>query len=328
MRRVAVAFGLLLACGVILGANNKLPPPLPQEFTIGRHTFFDFGPPTDFYEVIKVQPSGDGISIDRVLLTPGYKCTLWPKVEISDATIKRSVEDLFGPTNPCTIPEKDLNRELKRRKHYLVFSGANVTMQVQCGSQTRVIRSDILDRDMFDPHPDTPEHTSWTMGILTQLDDALGPGVMEKPMITLPADSGSQSPPADLPILRDIGAGKYDSLFPGAPDKPSVIYLSSRQPIPTPTVSIVKSSPFQPVLSPLPPYPQIARLAHVEGTFTFTIDVDSHGKTSNFAVQQGQPLLRSVVEGAAKDWMFPEEAAGQRMEVTIDFALNCHNDAK
>ena len=42
----------------------------------------------------------------------------------------------------------------------MVFSGANVTMQVQCDGHPRVIRSDILDKDLFDHAPHPPQYTS------------------------------------------------------------------------------------------------------------------------------------------------------------------------
>jgi len=44
-----------------------------------------------------------------------------------------------------------------------------------CGGETRLIRSDILDRDMFDASAHTPENTAWTMQLLEKLDKPLGP---------------------------------------------------------------------------------------------------------------------------------------------------------
>jgi hypothetical protein len=325
MRPAMLAFALLFVCAMTLAKDRKPTPPMPDRFVIGRDTFFDFGPPLHYVELLLVNPSSQGTSIERVILTPGYKCTLPPKIEVAKATIKQSVADLFGATNPCTIPEKDLNRELKRRKHQLVFSGANISMQVQCAGQTRTIRSDILDRDMFDPHAGTPEHTSWTMGILAQLDHALGPGVMDKPMIRLPGDAAGSAQPADSPTFQDIAVGKYDPLFPGTTDKPSQIYLSTKETIPPPTVRLVTSSPFKPSAAPLPQYPAIARAASVEGTFAFTVDVREDGRTSNFAVENGAPLFRGAMEDATHGWVFPKEAAGQRVVVTVEFALNCHD---
>jgi hypothetical protein len=58
-------------------------------------------------------------------------------------------------------------------------------MAVQCGDQTRLIRMDILDRDMFDPAPKTPGHTSWTMTLMGRLDQTVGHSVMEPPVFAL-----------------------------------------------------------------------------------------------------------------------------------------------
>jgi Gram-negative bacterial TonB protein C-terminal len=298
---------------------------MPDRFVIGRDTFFDFGPPFHYVELLLVRPDGDGTSIERIILTAGYKCKLPPKIEVAKATMKQSVADLLGVTNPCTIPEKEMSHELKRRKQHLVFSGANISMQVQCGGQTRIIRSDILDRDLFDRHAGTPEHTSWTMGILSRLDQALGPGVMDKPMITLPGDSDGSAEPLDSSMFQEIAMGKYDPLFPGTTDKPSQIYLSTTKAIPTPTVSFIKSSPFEPTVAPLPKYPPIARAASLEGTFTFTVDVQLDGRITNLAVEHGNPLFRRAMEDASHGWVFPMEAAGQRVAVTVEFALNCHD---
>jgi hypothetical protein len=325
MRPAILALALLSVCAMTQAKDRKPSPPMPDRFVIGRDTFFDFGPPFHYVELLLVSPSGEGTSIERVILTAGYKCTLPPKIEVAKTTMKQSVADLFGATNPCTIPQKDLNRELKRRKHQLVFSGANISMQVQCGGQTRIIRSDILDRDMFDPRANTPEHTSWTVGILAQLDHALGSGVVDQPMITLPGDAGGSAQRPDSPTIQEIAAGKYDPLFPGTTDKPSQIYLSTKQAIPTPTVSLVKSSPFTPILAPLPQYPVIARAASVEGTFTFRVDVQADGRTTNFAVESGAPLFRGAMEDASHGWVFPNQAAGQRVVVTVEFALNCRD---
>lgn len=325
MRPAILALALLPVYPMTPAENRKPAAPMPDRFVIGRDTFFDFGPPFHYVELLVANPSGDGTSIERVILTAGYKCTLRPKAEVAKATLKQSVADILGATNPCRVPAKDLNRELKRRKHYLIFSGANISMQVRCGDQTRIIRSDILDRDMFDPRTGTPEHTSWTMGILAQLDHALGPGAMDKPMVSLPGDSGGSAQPLDSPTLQEIAEGKYDLLFPGTTDKPSQIYLSTRVAIPTPTVSLVKSSPFTPIQAPLPKYPLIARAANLEGPFTFAVDVQADGRTTNFVVENGATLFRAAMEDASHGWVFPDQAAGQRVVITVEFALNCHD---
>ena len=85
------------------------------------------------------------------------------------------------------------------------------------------------------------------------------------------------------------------------------------------------SSPFTPILSPLPKYPAIARAASLEGSFTFTVEVQADGRPVNFEVENGSPLFRAAMEDESRGWAFPNEAAGQGVVVTVAFALNCHD---
>ncbi len=250
------------------------------------------------------------------------------KVEVASTTLKESVTSLLDGTNPCAIPEKDLTKELKRRKHYLVFSGVNVAMQFQCGNQERIIRSDILDRDLFDAHPDTPEHVTWTMHLLDRLTNGRGPDAFDEPMLGLPDGGAAPAPKPELPVLRDVVAGKYDALFPGAAEKPAQVYALAQKPIPEPTVRLLSSLPFEPISARMPAYPAIARAARFGGTFTFSANVDSNGRLTNVTPENAPRLLEKSVELAAGQWVFPTEARGQRIEATLEFSLNCNTNSQ
>lgn len=324
MRWCLVFWTVLVASIPALATDRHPDSPPPNQFEIGRHTFFDFGPPHDFYDVFAVRPAANGSSIERITFTPpGDACLQPAKVEIRSASVSESVATLLGAVNPCTIPEKELRRELKRCKKCLVFSGAYIAMQVQCGNRVRTIRSDILDKDMFDKAANTPEHTSWTMRLLTRLDQAAGPGVMEQPMFAMPGDAEAPKDPMPSEIAGEIGSGKYDGLFEGAPDKPSDLYLASQKPRPAPTVRLLSSSPAQPELFVQPAYPPLAKLAHVEGSVSFKVGVNPDGSTKDFAVDSGHPLLREVVRQAVAGWKFPKGSAGQQVQATIEFKVNC-----
>jgi TonB family protein len=324
MRYCGTIGAVLLLCGISLAQAHRPASPLPDRFVIGRHTFFDFGPPFDYYELLLVRPTPDGTSIERILLTPvGDACTQPAKIETASASVKESVATLLGNTDPCTIPEKELRRERKRCKKCLVFSGANVAMQVQCGTQTLVIRSDILDRDMFDPAPNTPVHTSWTMQLLGRLDKELGPGVMDKPMISLPVEGEPAKLDHDSDALRDVSLGKYDALFQGVPNKPSDLYRDAQFRPPTPTVRLLSSLPIQPQELPLPQYPPLARMARIEGKVIFKVEIDSDGNTKDFSLVSGHPMLRESVKQTVSTWRFPKDAAGEQVNATIEFATNC-----
>jgi len=324
MRYSIVACAFLMLAGQALSQKSQVTPIQPNQFEIARRTFFDFGPPFNYYELFVVRPTAIGASIERIIITPpGNACIAPAKVEMTHALTNESPAKMLGSKSLCGIPEKELQHELKRCKHCLVFSGANVVMRVQCGSQTRLIRSDILDRDMFDPVPRTPEHTSSTMRLLNRLDDALGPGVMDKPMFAFPNDEKSPTD-ADSETLRGVGAGEYDELFKGAPDKPSELYRAAQIRPPAPTVRLLNSGPFSPETFIQPKYPALARMASIEGVVSFKADIDSSGAVANIMFDGGNPLLQGVVVDAVKSWKFPSDAFNQQIHAQIEFALNCH----
>lgn len=318
-------------CGVaILGAAlfhgaRQTAPPVPDRFTIGRHTFIDVGPPNDYYEILLATPSGSGSLVTKITLTPATDiCFVPAKIEMVSGSLPSSPRDLLGPVNPCTIPEKELRTERERCKNCLVFSGMNITMQVQCGDQTRILRSKILDKDLFDANPHTPEHTSWTAQLLSRLDQVLGPRVLDQPI--LPAVASDKVPvqsEASPGALQDISSGKYDSLFPGAPDKPSGLYRAAQIPPAIPSVRLKSSEPFQPVSFSLPKYPVIPKIAHVEGDVSVSLKIGVDGGVSNVTFDSGPPLLRGVVQGAVNDWKFPHEAINTQVHATLAFSLNC-----
>ncbi|MGA2300038.1 MAG: energy transducer TonB [Candidatus Acidiferrum sp.] len=329
MRWIVVFCFALVSLFPARGQTPPAPSSFPEQFEIGRRTFFDFGPPFDYYEIFVVRPMTDGSSVIRILLTPpADACNAPARVEISSATLGESIPALLGKTNPCSIPEKELRHELKRCKHCLVFSGAEVTMRVPCGANSRFIRSDILDRDMFDPNSHTPEHTSWTMKLLARLDKAIGPGVMEKPMFALP---GNDQPTTEIlsdKLRKELDSGAYDQLFPSTKQKPSELYLAAQAHHPPPTTRLLDIVPFRPQELILPEYPAIARAAHIEGIVSFSLVLDADGNPTTPSFAQGHPLLLEAVKRAVAQWNFPKDAAGQQIQATIEFALNCPEPSK
>jgi TonB family protein len=323
MRCCVIICLLIVISGGASARRQQTNVPTPVEFVVGRHTFFDFGPPNDFYELFVVRQVANRISVEKITLTPAGACTQPAKVETASASMTESIPELLGKTNPCTIPEKELRRELKRCKKCLVFSGANVAMEVQCGTQSRIVRADILDRDMFDPAPNTPEHTSWTMRLLARLDDAVGPGVMDKPIFPVSEKEGLTTARADSETLQELSSGRYDLLFQGATDKASEVYHGAQNRPPLPTVKLLSSSPFQPEVFVAPGYPPLARLARVEGLVVVKVDVNESGGTGNLIVESGHPLLQPAVKGSAINWKFPKDAVNQKVELKIEFTANC-----
>lgn len=305
---------------------RKLQRPLPEQFVIGRRTFFDIGPPFEFYEIFSVhRTANNGASVERIQVTPpGEVCTRPASVEVSFASTAGSVGDLLGGMNPCTIPEKDLRRELKRCKRCLIFSGADVVMQVGCGGEGRRIRMDVLDRDMFEPHPVTPERTSWTMALLNRLDKLLGSAVMDRPVFTLSEISPLRKPEAQ-PLLKDLEDGKLDGLFDRGSYRPSELFRQAQIPLAKPNVEVTSTLPFLPVTYEAPQYSPLARAAHVEGQVTLTLMVKPDGHVASASFLSGNPILQSAVAAGVAQWTFPAEAAGQEVHVAITFKMNCQS---
>jgi hypothetical protein len=325
MKRRAIILILLSLGAFVSAAENKKPAaPVPDSFILGRHTFIDIGPPFNFYEVLSVRAGATGTFVERITVTPpGDPCTQPASVEVANVALSIPVSGLLGGSNPCAIPEKALRKELKRCENCLVFSGAEITMSVQCGTQTRLIRMNILDRDMFDRAPRTPEHTSWTMALLARLDQALGPGVLERPIFSLEGSQPERSE-ARSASLDDLRRGAFDVLFKDAPDKPSEIYLKAQNALPPPpTVTLARISPVRPLSESLPKYPPLARAARVSGVVSFTLDVTSGGAVDKFQVISGHPLLRNAVEAEVTKWTFSTDATGQSIQGAIEFSINC-----
>jgi hypothetical protein len=325
MRRCALVVCAILAlCG---SASPRKPHPaqMPDQFIIGRHTSFDFGPPNDYYELFIVSGTAMGSSIERITLTPAIDaCTLPAKVETVSASLKQPISALLGGMNPCSISDKELHRELKRCKKCLVFSYADVAMQVQCGGQRRVIQSKILDRDMFDTMTaKTPKDTSWTMRLLSRLDDAVGPSVIEKPMPLFGYVGRSSTADPHSPLSVSLGEGNFDDLFPNAPDKVSSLYIDAEKPGPHPSVRLVSVEPFTPESFALPLYPGIAALAHVQGTVLVSFYVGTDGHPTGLTFEASSPLLRGGIIDAISQWSFRKKGSLQRVHATIAFDLNC-----
>jgi TonB family protein len=321
LRAVAFVFIAFMTSGP--GRAQGIEADFPKRLLFSRLTFFDFGPPFDFYEVLSLEDKGASTEVKRMLVTPaGNACIQPPSVETEATTIHKSLEQLLLGKNPCRIPEKALRQERKRCKHCLVFSGVNVTLTVSCKSEERRIRMDILDKDLFDRSPDTPPNTSWTMAVLRQLDDNLGPGVMDKPALLLGAPKPRPFTASDTAMLLALKNGEYDGLF-DSDKKLSELYRESQKPFLLPSVRLLNVTPVPPVSAEVPQYPPIARAAHVEGEVKISFDLSSSGKVESLVYDSGSELFKASVADSVSKWQFPPTSDVRHEQAKIVFMLNC-----
>lgn len=295
----------------------------PTQVLMTRHTYFDFGPPFDYYEVLSLKDEGPSTGIQRILVTPaGSACIQPPTVESQVGKIGEPLAKVLQGKNPCDIPEKDLHKERKRCKHCLHFSGADVTMSVSCKDGDRQIRAELLDEELFERSAKTPQNTSWTMAVLGQIDANLGPGVMEKPAFSFSTPDTAFKKPPESAMLESLRSGKYDGLF-NSEKKLSQLYREALEPFPEPSVKILEMTPARPVSAEPPSYPPIARAAHVDGEVLVSFDVSPAGKVEKLSFESGPELLRSAVSTAAMKWQFPASTETHLEEGQIAFKLNC-----
>lgn len=314
---------ILLFCCNVLFAGDKKSAPMPNSFVIGRHTSIDVGPPFDYYEIISARSAENRTLLQKITLTPaGDACVQPAKIKVVNSSVSDSISSLLKGRNPCSIPERTLKDELKRGKGRLVFSSAEISMRVLCVQRERIIHAEILDRDMFDASPNTPENTEWIMRILGRLDKALGKGVLDQPEFPDLNERKHSSMP-DQNIIQELESGSYDYLFRNAPDKPSDLYRATQVRLPVSDALLISSIPFNPDNYVSPKYPIIAKLARIEGTVVVTFKLDESGRVRDVVFVNGHPMLRSSVEKAVSEWVFPEEAFNQQITATIEFKTNC-----
>lgn len=314
---------MVIAGSCVLFGQERGSSAIPARFIVARHSFFDFGPPSDFYEIFAVVSTPDGSLIEKMTLTPGSACVLPAKYEFQAAKTQDSVSALLGG-DPCSVPEKKIQHELKRKKkRQLVFSGANVIIQLQCGSRERMIRADILDRDLFDPNPDTPEHTSWTMRLLGRLDALAGPNVMDKPAFQTGKDEPSTPPDVRQDSVQKLARGDFDLLFAGAPDRPSLIFQQSLIEMPRPSVTLSAISPLTPEFSELPKYPPLAKAAGISGAVEFKLKIGADGTVKSVEIISGHPMLVPAAQGSIRRWRFAKADLQPEVAGTIKFNTNC-----
>jgi hypothetical protein len=174
--RIVLALALvIIVSNACIAQPHKNREPFPAEVVLGRDSFIDIGPPFNYYDLTFLRADGEKTDVERVSLTPpADACYPRAEIEVAHVTLNDPLFAVLQNTNPCTIPEKALKSELKRRNRGLLFSGMNVSIQVQCTGKKRLIRADILDRDIFEKHPRTPPYTSWSRTLFEKLDQAIG----------------------------------------------------------------------------------------------------------------------------------------------------------
>jgi Gram-negative bacterial TonB protein C-terminal len=325
---IAMSFVLVINCTCI-AQRHKNQEPIPAEIVIGRDSFIDVGPPFNYYDLTFLRSDGEKTDVERISLTPpADACYPHAEIAIAHVSLNESLSSVLQGTNPCTIPEKALRAELKRRNSGLVFSGMNVSIQVECASGVRVMRADILDRDIFDPHPNTPQYTAWSRTLFDKLDSATGDHPWDK-LIFPVSEATSATPPISQSInLQAIADGKFDGIFGSSPDRLSALYHMAQNVPRQPFIELTTSEPIRPTEYVDPVYPPIAKAARVHGTVEFHLTIGSDSVAKDITIDSGPKMLWQAVSDAIAKWKFPTDNSGQIVHGSVRFGLNCAGESK
>jgi hypothetical protein len=324
----AIVFLFVISCTCI-AQKRKSQEPFPVEVVIGRDSYIDVGPPFNYYDLTFLRSEGERTDVERISLTPPTdQCYPRAEIAITHVSLSESLSSVLQGTNPCTIPEKVLKAERKRRNEGLVFSGMNVSIQVECTAGVHVMRADILDRDIFDAHPNTPRYTAWSRTLFDKLDQATGDHPWAKPIFSVSEAAPAAPPPPQSVALQAIANGKFDSIFSDSPDRLSALYRIAQKVPHKPFIELTSSEPIRPTEYVDPVYPPTAKAAHVQGLVEFHLTIASNGLGMDIAIDSGPRMLWQAVSDAAAKWKFPADGSGKIVHGTVRFGLNCAGESK
>jgi len=329
MRIVLAIVMLLVLSATCVAQKHKSQEPIPTEIVIGRDSFMDIGPPFNYYDMTFLRSEGEKTNVERISLTPpSDACYPQAEIRVVHLSLDETLSHVLEGMDPCTIPEKELKAELKRRNEGSVMSGMNVSIQVECKAGIRIIRADILDRDIFDEHPSTPQYTAWSRALFDRLDQATGNRPWDKPIFPVAKAAPVVVPKGQSRAMQAIADGRFDQIFSDAPDRPSVLYRQALNPPRQPFIELTNSEPVRPTAYVDPIFPPIAKAARVHGTVEFHLTVDTNGSTQESAIDSGPVMLRQAVSNAIAKWGFSPNDSGKVVHGSVRFGLNCLGEPK
>ena len=119
-----------------------------------------------------------------------------------------------------------------------------------------------------------------------------------------------------------------EALPPPPPPTPTPVVKPAATPAPDAVVRLTSKLTQGRVLRRVqPPYPVLAKQAHIQGSVQVQIEISDEGAVTNVTLLSGHPLLHEAALQAAKQWLFiPTELNGLPVRaigvITFNFTLN------
>ncbi|MDT7807176.1 MAG: periplasmic protein TonB [Acidobacteriota bacterium] len=184
----------------------------------------------------------------------------------------------------------------------------------QIASRTEVVMQTPYPARVAAPNArEVPTNASFVIGPLNT-DPAPGAGVVG-PYAPGVAGPASNSGRLDGPSVVDVGEA------PTPTPRPTPATMVRQDSGPVRLASSVISSKV--VEKPAPPYPQIAKVAGIEGPVAVQILIDEQGRVISAKATSGNPLLQSAaVQAAYKARFTPTLLTGRPVKVTGSITYN------
>jgi periplasmic protein TonB len=200
---------------------------------------------------------------------------------------------------------------------------------------------DVLSKLTPPPVPSAPDPNP--VQIKTDLKSATDPGFVTPVNIKpLPPEDELSALLRRIPIKPNVAGASNDlgggNGMPGGanmvetppppPPTPTPVVKPTATPAPDNVVRLTSKLTQGRVLRRVqPPYPVIAKQAHIQGAVQVQIDISETGAVTNVTLLSGHPLLRDAALQAAKQWLFiPTELNGLPVRaiglLTFNFTLN------
>jgi protein TonB len=201
---------------------------------------------------------------------------------------------------------------------------------------------DVLSKLTPPPVPSAPDPNP--VQIKQDLKSATDPGFVTPVKIKpLPPEEELSALLRRIPIKpnvagapNDLGGGNgmpggvnmVETSPPPPPPTPTPVVKPTATPAPDNVVRLTSKLTQGRVLRRVqPPYPVIARQAHIQGSVQVQIDISETGVVTKVTLLSGHPLLRDAALQAAKQWLFiPTELNGLPVRaiglLTFNFTLN------
>lgn len=301
----------------------------PESFRIGA---FD----GDSWTITDVQPVSEFEAQVRFIKI--YPACGTYHVNEDEQVLEAPVQKLAGSAALC-MPEKELARKiaLQRSKTRPSGSAGAQIISARCGSDLLVHR---LPSSETSSDESRQKASSRIAAIFTLADDigaryrketGYDPFGCRHDCVAERLQKRSALEQAAI----DISSGEYDLVLPDIPlemRKDGQAKLSLAMPSPEEATSAetdfgeIENSAelgLEKVENVL--YPQMARIAHIEGDVRIELGIDEpSGRVLSTAPVSGHPLLQRTVEDAARQWTFSHPYSGPNpLPVMVHFKLRC-----